>query len=147
MLVLLVAFELWNASPQRRQRRRFIVFAIVAALAFGGYLWITSNYTTPHPAGGVVVHGFALDGEVRTLLGPDYTVNDALEGAGYDPMRVWTRTSVTVMRFALLFSWLTMFASVAAMIAVFVMKQGSRQAPRRSSGLGQPTPVAAAGAS
>ncbi|HKP76080.1 MAG TPA: hypothetical protein VJT67_11090, partial [Longimicrobiaceae bacterium] len=143
LLVLLVAFEFWNASPQKQQRRRIIVFTAVLAVAFGGYLWITSSYTTPHPAGGMVVHGYRLDPEVRSLLGADYTVNDALEGAGYDPTRVWTPGSVTMVRFTLLASWLTAFASVAGIIAVFVMHQGSRQAPRRRSRPRRPKPVPA----
>ena len=93
------------------------------------------------------MHGYRLLPEVQSLLTPGYTVDQALEEAGFDAMRVWTRESVTAIRVALLASWLTAFASVAAIIAVFVMHQGRRQAPRRRSHRRRTAPVAVAGAS
>jgi hypothetical protein len=47
---------------------------------------------------------------------------DMLAGAEYDPMRVWVPWTVSIVRIALLSSWVALFGLLAATLAVVLRR-------------------------
>jgi hypothetical protein len=131
LIVLILVFEFWYGAARRRQRRRMIGLGLLLGLSFAAYLLILSEYTTTNPAGGLVVHGYSVLPDVQRTIAPEFSLREALEGAEYDPLRVWTPSSVTHLRLAFLAAWFGMFGSLAAFVAVFVLNQRNRPVPSR----------------
>ena len=122
LLTLICAFHFWARLGRGRVSRRMVAAAALLLALFGGYLYLNSSYTFTTPADEQKhVKGFELRPDVAPLVRPDFTADDALKGAEYRPEEVWTSSSISVMRLALLGLWLFSFVALAACIASFVL--------------------------
>ena len=65
------------------------------------------------------VKGFRYTEKARMVITRDYTEDEALKGAGYDPTKIWEPWTVNCMRMTLFVSWLLFFGSISISLATF----------------------------
>lgn len=127
LLALIYIFHFWFSKSRKKLKTRMVVFLILCCLSLLMYLVLYSSYTFVSPAtSNRYVKGFVLRPEVQELITNEFTEDDALVGAEYDPKEVWKPWSITAMRVAILSFWLMMFVSLSIFIGTFVMVQRSR---------------------
>ncbi len=103
-----------------RRTPRWLMAATGAALIV--FLLLMSLFTIPAPAWpNLESRGLWLQDPIakNMQLHPGKTVQDEFEGEGYDPLAIWEPWTVTAVRSALLLSWLSMAAGVAALADCF----------------------------
>jgi hypothetical protein len=104
--------------PARTWAGRIAAAAVVAGLI--AYFVLSSLYVETIPRSGVrVVKGFACTKDALLVYGaacPDLG-RDALRDAEWEPTNLWTASSVTMVRIALLASWLLLVGGLAAAAA------------------------------
>jgi hypothetical protein len=135
-LVLLASLAVWEwtRNSGRVRRRRWVIAATV--LTLGGlfvYLVLFSLFVeTIADTDMRVVRGFACTPDAQLVYGdacPDLP-SDALRDAEWEPLNLWTRSSVTIVRLLLTASWLAFTAGLVAAVGVIVA--GSRFSNRKS---------------
>jgi hypothetical protein len=129
LLTLICTFHFWYHSSRRQVSSRIIASLILLSLFFGAYLYVDSSFTYSSPVNGEkYVKGFRLRPDVASLISTDFTPDDALKSAEYNPAEVWTSSTITAMSLILLCLWLLSFISLAATIASFVIYHRLRPA-------------------
>jgi hypothetical protein len=121
-LVLLAAFHFGFRSGYKRVSWRIIVGVVVLVFFFGPYLYLSSSFVYSFD-NERMVKGFVVRPDVKPLITPDYTADDALADSEYRAETVWTRGSITSMRLILLALWLVGFCGLSLAIASFVIYQ------------------------
>lgn len=124
LICLVCIFQFCLNKEKAKLSRYMIIWVIVFCLSSFLYLGFTSSYTFRQPkTGELMVKGFELTPDVRRVISPDYTSQDALKGNRYDPEGVWTNRSITAMRLSLVAIWLLMFISLSSFLGMFVVVQ------------------------
>jgi hypothetical protein len=92
------------------------------------YLALFAFFTYPAPSNAHrEAKGLLLQPRIAAILDETFTLDDAIEGEGYDPLRIWEPWTVHTMRVALLCTWLALFAAITMALANFVILQRKRQ--------------------
>ena len=122
LLTLMVVFHLWTRSTRKTVGRRLAFLIIALTIFFGAYLYLNSAKTYSSPVDDEKhVKGFTVRADVAPVITADYTTDDALRGNEYQANRVWTESSITAARLALLTLWLLNFIALSATIGLFVL--------------------------
>lgn len=126
-------FQFWNAltstSLERRMKIAAVGFLVTAASCFV----MTQTHTVGIGSSkDKVVIGYTVLPEIKTILSPTFTADDALRGYQYDPEKVWTQGSIMVMQCAICGSWVVAFLMLTTFMGAFVLLQ------RRSAHLPMP---------
>lgn len=142
VVVLIFTFAFFERIPKRTSNI-LIGLSIVALIPLGmRYSIVTEGIVykfddQPDP----IVGGSELLPEVAELISPTFTEKDALEGAEYNPFRVWEKRSILNNRSAILFTWIPFFCILSFYMAIFVLRErkrkrysapGKSKAPRKS---------------
>ena len=69
------------------------------------------------------VRGFGYSPAAQRTIGPTYTEDDALRGAGYDPTVIWKPWTVYTVRISVVLTWLLFFCSMSGFVAVFARRR------------------------
>jgi hypothetical protein len=129
LLVLIFAFATWYAKPLRSLKLRLVVSL---SLCFAGLvgLFLFAEYFTVNTGKGRdrVVIGSTVRSEILPLLGPDYTVRDALRDSEYDAEKVWTTSSVHLISTLYEMDWVITIVTFTSTLASFTILQ-RRAAP------------------
>ena len=117
-------FQFWSAltstSLERRMKIAAVGFLVSAVLCFV----LTQTYTVGIGSSkDKVITGYTVLPEIRTILSPTFTVDDALRGYQYDPEKVWTRGSIMVIQCAICGSWVVAFLMLTTFMGAFVLLQ------------------------
>lgn len=122
LLTLICAFHFWSRSTRKALSRRLVFLVILLVIFFGAYLYLNSAYTFSSPVDDEKhVKGFFVRPDVVPLITAEYTADDALRGNEYQADKVWTLSSITAARLAVLLLWLLSFIALSATIASFVL--------------------------
>ena len=122
-IVLLVLFQSSFQSTKKvlvTTMRRALLFSFVSAILFliGNSMFVFDSKNVPKD-----VKGFVVIDDVKPVLTPVFKEQDALEGANWDPTKVWTLWSITVVRVGLFVTWIALFGSLTRAIGAFVILQ------------------------
>ena len=119
------AKALWLRRDRGAAAKHLMVVAALAlAIAGCGYLIANSAYVFQAPSGERLVMGFVCTPEARALY-RDKCPNlglDELRGTEYEPERLWTAGSITLVRVELDTLWLVAFAAIAGLMAGLLAK-------------------------
>lgn len=123
LLASLFAWE-WTRGARRVHRRRWILTATVLTLAgLIGYLILYSMFVETLADEDVrLIRGYECTADARLVYGaacPDLP-GDALRDAEWNPLNLWTRSSITVVRLLLTASWLVFTAGLIAAVGSVV---------------------------
>ena len=135
LITLICVFHFWFGKSHKQLTKLIKVFLIIVCVSFFGHLYLLSTYTFVSPASSKrYAKGFILMPHVKRLIPTEFkTADEVLQNSEYKEEEVWTAGSITAARLTLLAVWLTMFASLSALIATFIMAQRRKtvKAPRR----------------
>lgn len=129
LIILISIFHFWRGKSQKVFKRLMIGALIVLVISFAAYLYLFDSYTFVNPAKSKrYAKGFVVRDEIQNLIPRQIeSVDAALRGAEYEAGSVFTESSLTAARLALLASWLVLFASLSAFIGTFVLAQRRRR--------------------
>ena len=116
--VAVVSFGVAIQHGSGRSRMACWYCLIALALSLSFYLALKIKYTFIAPQGDINVTGFTLRDDVAYLISTEYSVDQALQDAEYKEERIWTKSSINVVRASLLATWLAFFAAIGHFIAV-----------------------------
>lgn len=121
----------WTRNGRVRHRRRLILLgACVTLLGLFAYLFLYSLFIEVMPGTGErLVRGYRCTPEAQYVYPeycPDLSIQQVLEAEG-DPLRLWTRASITNVRLGLTGSWLLFTTGL-------IMTVGAVVAGRKFSG-------------
>lgn len=131
VFVLIYIFQFYTPLAKRRLEKRLRSFFIVIIACFLAYISLYSFFvyeaaTTKQRD----VKGFIVREAIQRILGPNRTLERALEGAEWDPLVIWEGWTVYTMRISLLVAWILFFVGIVGCIAVFVTLQQKAGSPR-----------------
>jgi hypothetical protein len=134
LIASLVAWE-WVRKSKVSRRRSWIVSAILLTLVgLFAYLILYSLFVEDIPGtGGRVVRGYECSGPAKAVYGaqcPDLP-REALQGAEWEAVILWTRSSVTIVRVALTAAWLVFMAGLIVAVGSIVAGRKFTTAKRR----------------
>lgn len=131
-IILLGSAVAWEACRRQRMGRRRMWTSLGAGLTVAGllgYLVLYSLFVEPAPGSSLrVVRGYACTAEAQMVYKeacPNLP-RDALRDAEWESVMLWTRSSVTVVRIALLASWLVFTAGLTATVAAILARRTVR---------------------
>jgi hypothetical protein len=77
--------------------------------------------------------GFILRPSIERVVeeNPGITWGELLDGAEYDPTRIWVEWTVNTVRISLLIAWLAFFGAISFVLSVFVLLQHYRHEDRK----------------
>ncbi|HUT12057.1 MAG TPA: hypothetical protein VMY37_05260 [Thermoguttaceae bacterium] len=123
-IVLVSTYSLWKDIAEKRLKRRISSLAIIAFSCVAIYVVVSATcvYNAPDSANQVVggFGTFFVQERLQPLLQED-SVQELLEGYGFDPMQVWEPWSVTICRSLLLIAWLLLFGFLSMLTATVVL--------------------------
>jgi hypothetical protein len=123
---VMYSFEFWRKRPQNTVRQAFVLGMVSAGILFLAYLFTSAFFIADSDdQGNVEIIGFAMHDDVRQMVDakPSHWTPKELLLQFHDPMEVWTRSSVIMMRITLLLSWLLMWIAIAVGMAAFLALQ------------------------
>jgi uncharacterized surface protein with fasciclin (FAS1) repeats len=125
LLTLICVFHFWFGKSHKQLTRWMKVFLIIVCVSFFGHLYLLDTYTFVSPVSSKrYAKGFIVLPNVQRLIPAEFkTPDEVLRNSEYKEEEVWTAGSITAARLVLLAVWLTMFASLSALIATFIMAQ------------------------
>jgi hypothetical protein len=135
LLVASLVFDRYRTASAARKKSAMTAMVTMIAISLIGYIALTSENVHVHPRSGErIVGGFEVRGDVQPLIGPGYSVYDALRDAGHDPTSVWTSRSITATRLSLLVLWFMFFLNLASYLMLFVLRSSaSTQKPKKGA--------------
>ena len=130
----LMAWE-WTRSAKLRNRRRWIVTALVMTLAgLIAYLALYSLFVVNIPGEtDRLIRGYECTPDSKLIYKtecPELSI-EVLEDAGYRPGELWTGSSLTVVRLGLVLSWLTFTAGLITIVGSIVAGRQSKKKPAK----------------
>lgn len=123
LIASLLAWE-WTRAASLRSRRRWIVAGLCATVAgLLAYLVLYSFFIENVPgASARIVRGYTCTAGAREAFPgecPDLS-RDALEDSGWEAEKLWTKSSVTIVRLGLTISWLIFTAGLILTVGAVV---------------------------
>jgi hypothetical protein len=132
LLVLMCIFQFCFRASRKRLSRCMLIAIFVMCLSFFGYLILVNSFTfSPPSTTARYAKGFSVRSNVKPLINDQYTENDALQDAEYDPKNVWEPWSITTVEVSLLALWLILFGSLSLFVGAFVMFQQRKTSWRK----------------
>lgn len=111
-LVLIVLFH-YNYKANKKELRRIFHRSLIFTCVFAFLFLIgSSKFILESKGGSRDLKGFILREEVKVVISPVFTEDKALEGAEWDPTKVWTIWSITFVRVGLFVTWLCFFGGL-----------------------------------
>jgi hypothetical protein len=127
VLLLIYIFHFWEPLSKSQLERRLKVTLILIVPCLILYFLLFNFFVLDAPdESNRVVKGFLLTKQAQSVVGPDYPVEKALQGAQYNPTRIWEPWTVYLMRLMLLIAWTLSFAAISSYLASFVLLQQQR---------------------
>jgi hypothetical protein len=127
-LAVMWTFHFWHGMPRKRLNIRMRLSAIVFCIALAASGILIERFTLRRtPARDGIVLGWVLRPDVRPLMSATYTPMDALRDAEYDPRRVWTLGSISLVHAVVIACWLITFVSVSVFTSIFIIQQKRQQ--------------------
>jgi hypothetical protein len=137
VLLLIYIFNFWQRLSKRKLEYRLKVSLILIVPLIISYFLLFNFFVVDAPdESNRVVKGFVLTKQAQSVVGPDYPATRALQGARYDPTRIWEPWTVYLTRLVLLISWTLSFAVISSYLASFVLLQ--HKASNKSSARNKP---------
>jgi hypothetical protein len=137
VLWLIYIFTFWQSLAKRKLEHRLKVSLILIVPCIISYFLLFNFFVVGAPdESNRVVTGFWLTDQAKSVVGSDYSALKALQGAQYDPTRIWRPWTVYLTRLILLIAWTLSFAAISSYLASFVLlqqKQGKSSRAKRAS--------------
>jgi hypothetical protein len=126
-VVVVWVFHFWSDLEVRKLNARMKVAFVVFCIGLVASLMLISRFTvSPGEGRERVIEGWTLRPDLQPLMNPSYSPEQALRDSEYDPDKVWTSTSVTLVRALITTVWFGTFASLACYLTAFIMLQRRR---------------------
>jgi len=126
-IAIVWVFHFWHDAEARKLNARMKAGLVLFCLGLVGSLVLLERFTVPPGQGRErVIEGISIRPDVRLLLGPSYTAEDALRDSEYDPDKVWTSGSIAALRTVITVIWLFTFVSLAVYLTTFILLQRRR---------------------
>jgi hypothetical protein len=127
LVAIVWVFYFWHDIHARKLNVRMKVALAVFCFCMVGSLVLFDRFTVlPGQGRERVIEGLVLRSDVKPILGPSYTPEDALRDSEYDPDKVWTKWSVSMLRATVTVVWLLTFAGFAVYLTTFILLQRRR---------------------
>ncbi len=133
VFVLIYVFQFFGPLSRKRLEKRLRAFFFVLMGCFVIYIALYSFFVLETPTKDRVVKGFIIQDRIKVILGPTYTVEDALEGYVWDSEEIWEGWTVYTMQVSLLLAWILFFVALVGCIGVFVVLQQKAFSARAST--------------
>jgi hypothetical protein len=125
VLVLIYIFQFSTPQSKSRLQKRLKNYFLLLIFCFIGYIILYSIFIYDVPlTKSNDVKGFVINPAVEEIIGPDLTIDKALEGAEWDAFVIWEAWTIHVTRIGLLLAWILFFVGISGCIATFVTLQG-----------------------
>jgi TIR domain len=125
--LLIWSFSIWRSSNTRNLKYVVSISFIMFIISFLIYINLKSFFVFDTPKFGYqVASGFIVRKPVLETLkkNPDFTVEEALDGASYDSTAIWEPWTVQTIQSALLISWLSVLGFISLLCSSFLLLQG-----------------------
>jgi len=123
-MVVIWGFNFWSNMDIGKLNIRIKAALGVFCVGLISSLFLTAVFTvSPGEGRERVIKGWILRDDVRPLIKPSYSPEQALRDSEYDPNTVWTTASVATMRILLTVMWLGTFSSCAGYLTGFIIIQ------------------------
>jgi hypothetical protein len=132
VFVLIYVFQFFGTLSRKRLEKRLRAFFFLLMGGFVIYIALYSFFVFETPTTDRVVKGFIIQDRIKGILGPTYTVEDALKGYEWDSEKIWEVWTVYTMQVSLLLAWILFFVALVGCIGVFVVLQ-QKAFPARAS--------------
>jgi hypothetical protein len=127
LLAAIWVFQFWYAAAQSLLESRMKIAILCFALGLVSFLGLNQLFVvSPGPDQGRIIEGYKVRPDVAPILSSSYGADDALRDNEYDPQKVWTGQSISVVTDALLLLWILTFASLAISLTTFILLQKRR---------------------
>jgi hypothetical protein len=121
-------FQFWSNAEERKLRLGMFIALSIFLTALVSSLVLLGRFTvSPGQGRDPVIEGYALRVDVKPIVTESYSPEQALRESEYDPDKVWTRTSIAVMRILITVTWMATFACFAVYLTVFIILQRRRR--------------------
>jgi len=131
LLALIISFQFLKAASMKRINRIIISGIAILTVMLVLYLFAISQFVYEEPLSKLrFVKGFVCTPEaIQVFPGhcPSYS-DDELRQAEWEAARLWTLSSITLVRLGLVCLWFAFFASLAVTVGSFLVYQGGRRA-------------------
>lgn len=120
-------FHFWSDIEIRKLNTRMKVAFGVFCIGLVASLMLISRFSvSPGEGRERVIEGWAVRSDIQPVINSSYSPEQALRDSEYDPDKVWTSGSVTLLRTLITTVWLATFASLASYLTAFIMLQRRR---------------------
>jgi hypothetical protein len=127
LLSAIWVFQFWYAAAQSLLESRMKIAILCFAVGLVSFLGLNQFFViSPGPDQGRIIEGYKVRPDVAPVLSSNYGADDALRDNEYDPQKVWTEQSISVVTDALLLLWIVTFASLAISLTTFILLQKRR---------------------
>lgn len=127
LLAAIWVFQFWYRMSEPSLERRMKIAILCFSLGLVCFLGLSQSFVVSPGSGQErVIMGYAVRPDVVPVLNSSYGVDDALRDNQYDPEKVWTRQSISVVKNALLLLWIFTFVSLAVSLTLFIVLQKRR---------------------
>jgi hypothetical protein len=131
LTVLIFVYQFSASAGKKRVNRRMRASAIVFVLSVFAYLFIFNRYTFVIKTSDTrIVKGFVYTEQMKMVQKGSHIESDdeILSWAEYMPSRLWKKWSIDVATQILNSLWVVLFASLSAVIGLFIVYQRRRHA-------------------
>ena len=140
LVMIVVNFQFFHRISKKKASKITLAYAFLTILFSGFYMIGNASfiYTIPTQSTRIILGcGLTQDAQLILKMEGAYPTEDEcpgdftalLESAKYESDKIWTKKSVSRIKYMLAFVWVGAFGSLAAMLGVFISFQ-SRQQPR-----------------
>jgi hypothetical protein len=120
-------FHFWRACKVSQLDRRMKIALVVFALGTVVSLALLDRFSvSPGEARDRIIVGFKVLPNIAPILDAAYGPDDALRDNEFDPAKVWTQQSISILRTSITTAWFGTFAALSVYLTAFIMSQRRR---------------------
>jgi hypothetical protein len=117
-------FHFWREADVHQLGRRMKIALAVFSFGLVTSLALLEQFSVaPSEGHERIVEGFQVRPDVKPVLSSVYGPDDALRDNEYDPAKIWTKESISILRLSMVVIWISTFASLAIYLTAFIMSQ------------------------
>jgi len=129
LLVAMLVFQLLRSASKRIITRVMVCGIAIICILLPIYLLVTDLFVYSEPQSKMrFIIGFQCTEEAKIVFGDKcpFLGLDEISLANYEEERMWTRTSISVMKSLIVILWLACFSALSVTVASFVLFQANR---------------------
>jgi hypothetical protein len=126
-VAVVCVFQFWSKTKERKLSVLMLIALGIFLVGLLSSLVLLQRFTvSPGQGRDRVVEGYSLRPDMKLVVNELYDPEQALRESEYDPDKVWTKESITVIRTLITVTWMATFACFAVYLTAFVILQRRR---------------------